>query len=376
MEGIEKTACEVAELRRLLASREAEIERLRGALRTAAASGAAVVEAAALWRGCCDTIADPIVVMQGRCEVARANQAFAALAGVSVRQLRGLRCDRHRFGELPCPGAEFQGPGESQREAKVGAKSWLLRSFPVEGEGQVVLFKDVTSEREAIRRCLRSEKTISVGRLAGGIAYEINSPLAGILTLAQVMRHEDRPAEDREKLDLIIDAALRSKRVLDSIVRLSQPLRAEDRVPIDLAHVVEDALFILRQKMGAGQELARDLRPAVCLGDRSLLSQLVVHLLLNALDAVNDAGKVAVRTEIVRPGVAALTVSDDGPGVPPEHAGRIFEPFFTTRPGAAGLGLSVCSRIVDEHGGVIHYDAPPGGGARFQVELPAPASGD
>ena len=366
---LDESTVELKELRRLLRMREADVERLTHELHATTAAWTTMQAVAAAWRTACDAIADPIAVMAGPCEVQRANQAFARFAGVPVTETQRLRCKDHAFGRLPCPGPNFA--GESEQEVERNGATWLLRSFQAGNEGRVVLFKDVTWEKKAARRALLAGKLTAIGKLAGGVAHEMNNPLAGILALILVMSGEKRSSEDREKLELLRDAALRSKRLMDALLGLAQPLRAEDRVRVDLATVVEDALFMLGKRIGAGVELVQELRPAVCLGDAGLLSRLALNLLQNALEALAGAGTLTVRTGSDGQGTSTLSVSDSGPGIRLDDFQRIFEPFFTTRPGANGLGLTICNRIAQEHGGRIRLESSPGAGARFVLELPA-----
>jgi two-component system NtrC family sensor kinase len=237
-----------------------------------------------------------------------------------------------------------------------------------------VVWKDVTEEREVTRRLLQAEKMAAVGQLAGGVAHEINNPLGGILAFAQLMLQDERPEADRESLRLIQDAAVRAKRIVESLLRFSRRPRDDERGEVDLARLAEDALFLMQSKMKEGQvQVGRELEPAFTIGNGNQIQQIIVNLLVNAMQAIGKKGSVTVSTGAGQPGRVQLSVSDDGPGVPSEIAGRIFEPFFTTKPEGqgTGLGLSICYRIADEHGGTIRQEAVPEGGACFVVDFPA-----
>ncbi|HYQ81053.1 MAG TPA: ATP-binding protein, partial [Anaeromyxobacteraceae bacterium] len=116
----------------------------------------------------------------------------------------------------------------------------------------------------------------------------------------------------------------------------------------------------------------RRLQPVRVMGNANQLQQVVVNLVVNALQAMGASGRIAVETAPGPGGRARLAVADSGPGVPPELAERIFEPFFTTKPEGqgTGLGLSICYRIAEEHGGSIALERPAQGGARFVIDLP------
>ncbi|HET8733661.1 MAG TPA: ATP-binding protein [Anaeromyxobacteraceae bacterium] len=360
-------------LQRLLTARQAELERLNRDLDAKLEARTEALRLAAHeWRTCFDAIADPLAIIRGGCEVVRANTGFARHAGVAASELPGLHCAEHAFGDLPCPREHLA--GETERVVSFRNRAWLMRAFPFGSNAVVVVYKDVTQEREVTRRLFQAEKMSALGQLAGGVAHEINNPLGGILAFAQIMAQDARSAEDQESLRLISDAAMRAKRIVESLLRFSRVPKEHERGPVDLARVVDEALLILAPNLRDGRlTVVRDLQPARVVGNGNQLQQVVVNLIVNASQAVAGKGRVTVHTGSGGPGRAVVSVADDGAGVPPEIAERIFEPFFTTKPEGqgTGLGLSICYRIAEEHGGTIRLETPPGGGARFVVDLPA-----
>ena len=374
------TAEENARLQKLLEDRNGELERMNRDLDGQLAQRSqALVRAAHEWRACFDALSDPLAIVRGGgCEVIRANSAFARAAGVQLNMLPGLRCTDHAYRALPCPSrCHIQGGG-AERETPFGERTWLVRSFPFASEEDafVVVFKDVTEEREVTRRLFHAEKMSAIGQLAGGVAHEINNPLGGILAFAQLMGREDRDPADLESLKLIQDAAMRAKRIVESLLRFSRrPQNNEERGPVDLAQIADEALFLLQGQMKDGRiEVVRDYQaPAVALGNANQLQQIFVNLVVNAIQAMDGKGKLTLGVGPVAPGRVRLSVTDTGPGVKPEIAKRIFEPFFTTKPEGkgTGLGLSICYQIADDHGGSIRLEPSLDRGASFVVELPA-----
>jgi two-component system NtrC family sensor kinase len=362
----------------LVAERNAELERMNRDLDgKLAARSAALVRAAQEWRACFDAIGDPLAIMkEGGCEVLRANAAFARAAGVPVNTLAALRCTDHAYGALPCPSRCLMPPGGAERETTFGDRTWLVRSFPFEEEqgALVVVFKDVTDEREVARRLFHAEKMSAVGQLAGGVAHEINNPLGGILAFAQLMSREDRTPEDAENLRLIQDAAMRAKRIVESLLRFSRRPQTQERGPVDLARVADEALFLVEPQVKSGKiEVVRRYEPVQALGNANQLQQIALNLCVNAVQAMAGGGRLTVTVAQAGPGRVRLAVSDTGPGVRPEIAKRIFEPFFTTKPEGqgTGLGLSICYQIAEEHGGTVKLEAGAERGACFVLELPA-----
>jgi two-component system NtrC family sensor kinase len=370
---------ENARLQGLLGERNAELERLNRDLDgKLAARSQALVRAAQEWRACFDAIGDPLAIMRdGGCEVVRANTSFARAAGVAPNMLSALRCTDHSYGAIPCPSRCLMPAAGAEREIAFGERTWHLRSFPFEDEepgAVVVVFKDVTDEREVARRLFHAEKMSAIGQLAGGVAHEINNPLGGILAFAQLMGQEERSPEDAENLRLIQDAAMRAKRIVESLLRFSRRPREEERGPVELGRALEEALFLVHPQLKDGKiEVVRAFAPATARGNANQLQQIALNLLVNAIQAVAGAGRVTVGCGPAAAGRVKLWVADSGPGVKPEHAKRIFEPFFTTKPEGqgTGLGLSICYQIAEEHGGTIRLDPTDERGACFVLELPA-----
>jgi two-component system NtrC family sensor kinase len=370
---------ENARLQALVTERNDELERLNRDLDgKLAARSQALIRAAQEWRACFDALGDPLAIMrEGGCEVVRANTAFARAAAVTPMMLSGLRCTDHTFGALPCPSRCLMPAAGAEREIAFAERTWLVRSFPFEEEepgALVVVFKDVTDEREVARRLFHAEKMSAIGQLAGGVAHEINNPLGGILAFAQLMMQEPRSQEDTDNLKLIQDAALRAKRIVESLLRFSRRPRVEEKGPVDLAQILEEALFLVQPQLKDGKvEVERHYGEAIARGNSNQLQQIALNLIVNAIQAMGNAGKLTVGCERTGAGHVKLWVADTGPGVRPEHAKRIFEPFFTTKPEGqgTGLGLSICYQIAEEHGGTIRLEPDPEHGACFAVELPA-----
>jgi two-component system NtrC family sensor kinase len=187
-------------------------------------------------------------------------------------------------------------------------------------------------------------------------------------------REPDRSADDRESLRLIQDAALRAKRIVESLLRFSRRPKPDERGPVDLTVVCDDALFLLLSQLKDRKyEVVREYEPALAVGNANQLQQIVVNLVVNAIQAMPRGGRIVVGTGRAGPGRVRFTVTDDGEGIAEEVSKRIFEPFFTTKPEGqgTGLGLSICYQIAEEHGGSIRAENAPDTGARFSVELPA-----
>jgi two-component system NtrC family sensor kinase len=222
-------------------------------------------------------------------------------------------------------------------------------------------------------RLVQSEKLAGIGRLAAGVAHEINNPLAVILGYANLLRRkaEGQLADD---LRIIEDESLRAKEIVEGLLDLSRPLATAPE-PVDLRALCDEALARLTatgQLGGATVEVSGAARVE---GHPQKLRQVVLNLVKNGVEAAGPGGKVRVGLAQAAGGAAVVQVSDTGTGLPAEASQRLFEPFFTTKPSGTGLGLAVSLGIVQAHGGTLEADSPAGGGARFTIRLPASPPG-
>ncbi len=235
---------------------------------------------------------------------------------------------------------------------------------------------------ERTRALLQSEKIAALGRMAGGVAHEINNPLGGILAFVQVLRREPS-LRDRgsigDALRTIEECAVRCKNIVDGMLRFSRRDPAAPLQLVDLSQVASSAVALARLHPRAHSlELCLETAPGQLwvTGRQTALEQVALNLLQNAILASPEGGRVIVRTSSGG-GQVLLEVIDRGPGITEEQQAHLFEPFYTTRqPGeGTGLGLFVAWGIVQDHRGAIEVEGRPGKGACFRVKLPA-ASGE
>ena len=220
----------------------------------------------------------------------------------------------------------------------------------------------------------RLEKMSSLGRMAAGIAHEINNPLTGILLYGSNMRKKV-PSEGglAEGLDIIIKETQRCKTIIQGLLEFSRDTEPQ-RVPANVNRIVESALGIVEneyhlQHVDIGLTLAKDM--VTTLLDENQIEQVVINLLLNALHAVAEYGKVTVRTNVDDDaGTIVVEVVDNGCGIAPSDRKKIFEPFFSTRSNGTGLGLAISYGIVQNHQGEIQVFSAPEKGTRFVITFP------
>jgi two-component system, NtrC family, sensor kinase len=222
--------------------------------------------------------------------------------------------------------------------------------------------------KEREEKLVESEKLAGIGRLAAGVAHEINNPLGVILGYAKLLRKE-ASGGTAEDLAVIEEETLRAKEIVDGLLDLSRPLPAGAE-PVDLRALADDVVSRLREArlLEAVEVTVRGAASAP--GHPEKLRQVLVNLVRNAAEAAAPEGRVSVAVG-ARGDSAEVSVQDSGPGIAPEVRARLFEPFFTTKPRGTGLGLAVSRAIARAHGGDLALDAPDGAGARFSLRIPA-----
>jgi signal transduction histidine kinase len=245
--------------------------------------------------------------------------------------------------------------------------------------GVVMLIEDLTDLGNLEAELAHSDRLASVGRLAAGVAHEIGNPVTGIASLAQNLRHENDPAIVSESVEEIIEQTRRISGILRTLKSFSRGSRhLQQRETFALSDAVDEAIHLLRLTHKHDGICFEGSCPTgiVLTGNRQELSQVLVNLLSNAADASKPGDRVDLlaRTD---GGDAIIEVMDRGQGIPEELRETVFEPFYTTKPTGqgTGLGLSLASKIIEDHGGKLTIDSQAGLGTRVVVSLPLSAAG-
>jgi signal transduction histidine kinase len=219
----------------------------------------------------------------------------------------------------------------------------------------------------------RRERLAAIGDVAAAFAHEVRNPLNAVSMGLQRLGAEfsPEPADEYGRFVGVMQGEVRRlNAIVEQFIALARPL------PLEPARFAIGELFAeLRVLLepparGAGVTLSIEAPgPGTIVADRDHLKQVLLNLVLNALQAVPGGGRVMVGAERTREAMV-LTVADTGPGIPPEVLARVFDPYFTTKRGGLGLGLTIARRIVDAHGGTIEVESQPGRGTRVRVRLP------
>jgi signal transduction histidine kinase len=227
--------------------------------------------------------------------------------------------------------------------------------------------------QENFEHMKRAERLYAIGQLSAGLAHEIRNPLASIAGAAGILRRNPDAGEKRSECLAIIDKECeRLSRLLTSFLQFARP-RPPHYQAVDPAEILDSvadlaAHAIGRKPIALRKEVAPDLPQLQC--DPEQLKQVLLNLIINAIQATDGSGNVIV-SAAAQGGKVLIQVRDEGCGIVPENLDKIFDPFFTTKETGTGLGLSVVHQIVEQHGGMLTAQNNAGKGATFSILIPA-----
>jgi len=249
--------------------------------------------------------------------------------------------------------------------------------------GGVIVFRDLSRMRVLEERLRKSERLASLGILAAGMAHEIKNPLGGIRGATQLLRDELGEGNPlRENTDIVVREVDRLNRIVQELLEFSRPPQLELRA-LNVHQVLDRVISLTRMENANSRvSMVRNFDPSLpeVRGDPDQLTQVFLNLLRNGIEAMNHEGTLKLTTRML-PGyhvlgdggekirMIAVDVEDSGGGISAEEVGRIFDPFYTGKAGGVGLGLALCHRIIEEHGGKIDVGNTTQG-ACFTVMLP------
>jgi PAS domain S-box-containing protein len=349
-----------------------------------------------LLRTVLDGIPDFITLQDRHASYRAVNKAFGRILGRNVAEIVG----KTNFDLLPRRMAEkFQAEDqaiyatgkslvkETRTRTPSGERWFHVVKLPIyDADGHHAGFlctgHDITDLKRIQEQLYQAQKMEAIGRLVAGIAHEINTPLGIALGFVQVLREEEAAdsqiGRDLETVEKQIQVC---KKIVADLLKFSR--QSDTRhLPLDINETIEEVLAVVAHTLEINRvklkrRLAENL--PIVIGDREKLKQAFINLINNAFDAIGSDGTITIASRLDPVSREVIvTVTDTGPGIPPEKRDRIFEPFFTTKPvgKGTGLGLSLSFSIVEEHGGRLSLESPggepaAGGGATFAIRLPA-----
>jgi len=337
------------------------------------------------WEQTVDAINQAICFIDPQGAVRRANRVFAELIKLPVTALPG----RPWITLLPAPwidpvGRLIASPNGSPVEVRSGERVLIITAIGTGEPGAaVLLFEDQTEKRRLQDQLLQSEKMSAIGQLIAGVAHDLNNPLASVVGFADLLGEaEDVPERLEEPLAVIRQEAERASGIVRNLLSFARRQEGERQLQ-SIRPILESTILLLKNQLMAHQvELTFSAEPGLPEVEvhANQIKQVFVNIINNAAQAIRGAnisgGRINVLAKCWLDGVA-VSISDNGPGMPESVSQHVFEPFFSTKSEGegTGLGLSICQGIVKEHGGSITVDPGLGSGATFTVELPGATAG-
>jgi signal transduction histidine kinase len=274
--------------------------------------------------------------------------------------------------------------GFSQEDLELLAAMGHQIGIAVENAKLVTDLRKANMElKEQQAKLIEAEKFALLGKIAGGVAHEINNPITSVLgftsmvgkRLKEGMPSEEKIGECIHYLNLVQEEAQRCIRIVENISRFYREKRSE-MATVRIQEVIEAALSVAKLHMNQGPiEIVNHLSPELppVLANQGLLQQVLVNILLNARDAMEQGGTLSVTTDFENPPWVTIRISDTGCGIRSEDIQKIFTPLFTTKEEGkgSGLGLSISQDIIKSHSGVIEVESVPGKGTTFVIRLPS-----
>jgi two-component system NtrC family sensor kinase len=335
------------------------------------------------WEQTVDAINQAICFIDPQGAVRRANRVFAELIKLPVTALPG----RPWITLLPASWADsvarlIAAPGASPVEVRSGERVLLVTAIGTGEPGAaVLLFEDQTEKRRLQDQLLQSEKMSAIGQLIAGVAHDLNNPLASVVGFSDLLGEAaDVPPRLAEPLAVIRQEAERASSIVKNLLSFARRQEGERQLQ-SIRPIVESTIQLLKNQLMAQKiELTFTAEPGLPEVEvhANQIKQVFVNIINNAAQAIREVerndGRIDVVAKCWLDGVA-VSISDNGPGMPESVAQHVFEPFYSTKAEGegTGLGLSICHGIVKEHGGSMTVDPGLGTGATFTVELPGRA---
>jgi two-component system, NtrC family, sensor histidine kinase HydH len=261
------------------------------------------------------------------------------------------------------------------RRCEVLCHPLLITDSEQQYMGKVLLLSDVTAIKSLEQRMRENERLAAVGRMAGGVAHEVRNPLSSIKGLALLLKNRfPSGSKEQDTADLLIQETERMNRTITEMLSFTRPT-ALHLEQVDLAALLQRSLQLIKAEAADSNittvlDVEDEIVPFY--GDVDRLQQVIMNVLLNAMQAMEEGGTLTVTLARLEQGEGVeLRITDTGSGIAPELVSQVFYPYFTTKQSGTGIGLAISQKIILDHGGSIDMESEPGKGTTVIIRLPA-----
>ncbi len=348
-------------------------------------------------RARCDVIMnvainEKVMVISPDYRIIDANENLLKKAGLRRDQAIGRYCYEvsHNL-DAPCSGERSPCPLPQAIKTKKPSQTTHIHTdkdnnelffsvscYPVFEDGKVIgvvgISRDITKDVNIQKLMVQQDRLASIGRLAAGVAHEINNPMTTILTSVMLMQEDTDPNDPNyQELKTIVDETLRCSKIVTSLLDFARQMKPAKKMsnPTD---IIAECIVLTKKQAEFNdvvivENLSEDLPLTNIDGDK--IQQALINLTLNAIEATGPGGKVTLSAKFVPNNETfEITICDSGTGISDKDIDKIFDPFFTTKENGTGLGLAITLGIIEQHGGTIDVKSKLGQGTSFTIRLP------
>ncbi|MCZ7384235.1 MAG: ATP-binding protein [Candidatus Methanoperedens sp.] len=323
-----------------------------------------------------DGISDAIILVDSQKKILSWNSGAQKIFGYCLEEVAGSKINILFHTANVTDNLEIP-DGENVFKRKDGSNfHGLISNKPLQDSlnaGNVLVIKDITEQKERAdleKLLMQSEKLFTLGKLAAGVAHEINNPLTTISLHTQIMLKKTRDEKTNSRLEIINRETNRAARIVKRLLEFAH--QSEPKISsVDINREIDNVLNVLEPQLDR-TKITTDLEPLpLIMADGEQIQQVIMNMLTNSIQSITMDGEIIIKTA-AKQDYIEISITDNGCGISHDNIGRIFDPFFTTKmPGeGTGLGLSICYGIIKKHNGSIDVKSEVGIGTTFTIKLP------